>query len=320
MKPIFHALKLFNFKRRNTGDWEYTAQINHHLYQQICADAFPDAWYFSSEFLLPPSYLIDSCHKNLQVVISFGKQHQVYGSLNRLHWLATWKPPIDNRYHWSDGIKVYPRTRSSLLALKGAHTHPTVITSYLADGLRVKFWYSFIFGVVFLIYQNTELLTTEETVLLQHQRLSNTKMANIRRIWMEELSWKTVGGPFSIICLFINQMKQRFSVDIDRMPRLPFFWAPVAPNAKPSAVLESGYGKLLGKAWSAFEICYPLVILSISSIDSLQCPLSSCYELVSSIIVTNKHLRYQSICCGVCTFIAVLQSQQRLYLHRTQCI
>ena len=204
MKPIFHALKLFNFKRRNTGDWEYTAQINHHLYQHICADAYPDAYYFSSEFLLPPSYLIDSCHKNLRVVISFGKQHQVYGSLNRLHWLATWKPPIDNRYHWSDGIKVYPRTRSSLLVLKGAHTHPTVITSYLADGLRVKFWYSFIFGVVFLIYQNTELLTTEETVLLQHQRLSNTKMANIRRIWMEELSWKTVGGPFSK-SLFIHR-------------------------------------------------------------------------------------------------------------------
>ena len=36
-----------------------------------------------------------------------------------------------------------------------------------------------------------------------------------------------------------------------------------------------------------------LVILLISSINSLQCPLSSCSELVSSIIGTNKHLRYQ---------------------------
>ena len=48
-----------------------------------------------------------------------------------------------------------------------------------------------------------------------------------------------------------------------------------------------------------------LVILLISSINSLLCPLSSCLELVPLIIGTNRHLGYQSIYSEMNSIIAV---------------
>ena len=95
-----------------------------------------------------------------------------------------------------------------------------------------------------------------------------------------------------------NRITRTFSVDVHRMPFLPFSWAFIAPNAERSAVIEKWVWKPFGKSpimLLKFFIQHAksLVIRLISSINSLRCPLSSCSELVSFIIVTNKHLR----CC-----------------------
>ena len=102
-------------------------------------------------------------------------------------------------------------------------------------------------------------------------------------------------------------------MDIHRTHRLPFFER--QPLRTPSIQLywRSRTGKLLEKAWSAlkFFIHYnrPLAIILISLINSLQCSLSSCSELVLSIISANKHLSFQSLCSEIYIFIAIQATQ-----------
>ena len=105
-----------------------------------------------------------------------------------------------------------------------------------------------------------------------------------------------------------------------------FGWKNIGANCEWSVFVQlysrSQYRKLLGKAWSAFVIHHTrsLVISLISSINSLQCLLSSCSELVSSIIGTNKRLRYRvyllwNLHIYSCkSHISVSLIQQTLYL------
>ena len=125
--------------------------------------------------------------------------------------------------------------------------------------------------------------------------------------------WKNVRDKLWVVWfhrmyLFVNRIKRIFFVDVHRTPRLPF-----SERLSLQCQAFSCYGEvIMENFWEKPKVLLKffihhtrsLVILLISSINSLQYLLSSRSGLVSSIIGTNKHLRYQSICYGIYTFIA----------------
>ena len=155
--------------------------------------------------------------------------------------------------------------------------------------------------------------------------------------------WKNVRNKLWVVCsrriyLFLNQIKQIFlcterlslrtsiTPNVYHSERLSLRTS-ITPNVYHSEcqAFSCTQEKDMENFWEKPEMLLKffihhtrsLVILLISSINSLQCTLSSCSELVSSTIGTNKHIRYQSIRSEIYTFIAVQAAQ--VYYKASRC-